>query len=141
MENVNKYHNGKIYKLISPNTDKIYIGSSCEKYLSNRLAGHKKDWKRYMDEKIMKKKYSSHDLFDFGDVKIQLIEIYKCENVFELHNRERYYIEQNKDICLNKSIPNRTYKEYYNDNKELIKQKRKEHYKSLKESIESKLIK
>jgi hypothetical protein len=40
MEN-NKYHNSKIYKLISNHTDKIYIGSTFQKYLSVRKAGHK----------------------------------------------------------------------------------------------------
>ena len=37
MDNTNnKYNNSKIYKIISPNTDKIYIGSSIQKYISNR---------------------------------------------------------------------------------------------------------
>ena len=40
----NKYNNSKIYK-IEPICDygegEIYIGSTCEKYLSNRMCGHR----------------------------------------------------------------------------------------------------
>ena len=42
MSDYNMYSRGKIYKIVSDCTDKIYIGSTCEKYLSNRLAGHRK---------------------------------------------------------------------------------------------------
>ena len=44
---VNKYQQGKIYKLISSETDKIYIGSTCKKYLSQRLQDHKTDYKKW----------------------------------------------------------------------------------------------
>ena len=37
---MNKYQNGKIYAIKSPNTEKIYIGSTTQKYLSSRLAQH-----------------------------------------------------------------------------------------------------
>ena len=30
MTETNRYNNGKIYKLISPHTDKIYVGSTCK---------------------------------------------------------------------------------------------------------------
>jgi hypothetical protein len=57
-----------------------------------------------------------------------------------LHARERYYIELNKDICVNKNIPTRTKKEYDEDNKEKIKEyyqqnkeKKAEYYQQNKE--------
>jgi hypothetical protein len=36
----NKYQRGKIYKICSPHTEQIYIGSTTEKTLANRLAKH-----------------------------------------------------------------------------------------------------
>ena len=41
---------GKIYKIISINTDKIYIGSTT-KSLYERLQGHKRNYKRYQHKK------------------------------------------------------------------------------------------
>jgi len=49
----NKYNRGKIYKLINKKLDEedIYIGSTCEKYLSGRLAGHVRCYKGYLNGK------------------------------------------------------------------------------------------
>ena len=35
------YKNGKIYKIISDKTDKFYVGSTAQLYLSTRMATHK----------------------------------------------------------------------------------------------------
>jgi hypothetical protein len=48
----NKYNNSKIYK-IEPLCDyeeegDIYIGSTTKKYLCERMAEHRKDYKRWM---------------------------------------------------------------------------------------------
>ncbi len=48
-----------------------------------------------------------------------VVEEVEYENKWELHNRERYYIENFE--CVNKNIPTRTRKEYDQDNKEKIK--------------------
>ena len=49
----NKYNNSKIYK-IEPVCDydegDIYIGSTTQKYLSNRMQQHRKDYKRWKNE-------------------------------------------------------------------------------------------
>lgn len=103
------YQNGKIYKLVSDNTDKIYIGSTCNP-LYKRLGHHKNDNKR--KEKIL----TSKELTKFDDCKIILIEDFPCERKEQLTARERYHIEQNKDICVNKQIPTRTSKEYRQQN-------------------------
>ena len=100
------YQNGKIYKIVSAQTDKIYIGSSCEKYLSNRLGGHKTQYKHYQAGKS--NYISSIEIVKFDDANIVLLESYPCKDKNELHARERYYIEQNKDILVNQYIPNRS---------------------------------
>jgi hypothetical protein len=131
MEN-NKYHNSKIYKLVSDNTDKIYIGSTVQS-LYKRIHGHKGDYKKFNNNGI--KYVSSYELIVLGNIDIILIEKFKCESKEELHARERYHIELNKELCVNFNIPSRTIKEWYIDNNEIIKKKRQDYKKNNKEKI------
>ena len=43
MTTINKYNNGKIYKIVSDSTDKIYVGSTTQP-LSKRHYEHKKNF-------------------------------------------------------------------------------------------------
>ena len=54
------------------------------------------------------------------------IEKYACGDNNEACSRERYWLEMLK-ATLNKNIPSRTHKEYYEDNKEEIKIKQKDY--------------
>ena len=120
-----KYQNGKIYRLINNEMpDLVYYGSTCTE-LRKRLWGHKCHAK--------KSNNSSKILFEFGKVEIILVEKYPCSDKSELLARERFYIENN--ICINKEIPGRTAKEYYNDNKE----KYKEYYKEYRDDNKEKM--
>ena len=98
------YQNSKIYKLISNETENIYIGSTTRRYLCNRLADHKSSYKRYNDGKD-KSRCQSFELLKLGDVKIILLENYPCNNKDELASREQYWIDQNKSLCINKLNP------------------------------------
>ena len=40
------YQLGKVYKFVCNTTGLVYYGSTCEKSLSKRLAGHISDYKR-----------------------------------------------------------------------------------------------
>ncbi len=73
------YENGKIYKIVCSETNRVYYGSTTQKYLCNRLAGHK-----YKKQSTMK---------DFVDMKIYLVEHYSCKSKQELEDRENYYIK------------------------------------------------
>ena len=96
------YNNGKIYKLINDAMPgKIYYGSTI-KLLYMRLSTHKYDSKT--------KNCSSKSLFEFGQVKIILVENFPCENKEQLLKREAHFIRNN--LCINKSIPDRTQKEW-----------------------------
>ena len=111
------YQNSKIYKLVNDEMpNKIYYGSTIQKNLCDRLSGHKRDSK--------KKNPSSKPLFEYGKVKIILVENYPCNTKDELLKRERFYIENND--CINHKIPSRTRKEHYQDNKEEIIKKNQE---------------
>ena len=112
----------RIYRLINDD-GLVYYGSTTQKYLSSRLAKHKYDNSK-------NKTVTSKLLFEGGkDVRIELVENCEVIDKYELHNRERYYIQNNE--CVNKCIPNRTDKEYCQDNKE----KKKEYYETNKEAI------
>ena len=100
------YQNGKIYKLWSPQGEEIYIGSTIQS-LAVRKAEHKR---LDCSSKILFEKYD--------DVRIELIEEYPCKNKMELNKREGEHIRNNN--CVNKVMPGRTQKEYYQDNKEEI---------------------
>jgi hypothetical protein len=120
------YKNGKIYKITSDSCDKIYIGSTCQP-LYKRFGEHKGNYKHYLKNNIPNKNITSFEIIKLGNAIITLIEDFPCERKEQLHARERYYIELNKDICINKYIPTRTDKEYCNDNKEKIAERKKEY--------------
>ena len=77
---MNKYQNGKIYKLTCDNSPLIYYGSTYLP-LNKRLSKHKIQ------------KTGSRELFELGNVSIHLIEEYPCNSKNELESRERIYIE------------------------------------------------
>jgi len=114
---------GYIYSLTCSNPNLIYYGSTT-KPLNDRLSGHKNNFKN-------NKQVSSKILFEWGNVKINMIEEINFEDKKELLDREAYYIKNLE--CVNKKIPNRTDKQYYSDNKDKIKQKIKKYYEKNKE--------
>ena len=120
---VDRYKNGKIYKLVSDVTDEVYIGSCCVP-LAKRLYRHKY---RYAYENLGKGfAGSSKELFKLGgNITIVLIEEFPCSNKMELERRERFWIENNK--CVNYRIPTRSQKEYRGANKDTIAEKGKEY--------------
>ena len=101
---MNKYHNSKIYTIRSHQTDKFYIGSTIDKYLSKRFSNHKNNNKNNNGT-------SSYEILQFDDAYIELLENFKCESREELNKREGELIRQYKDQCVNKNIAGRTQKE------------------------------
>ena len=134
------YNNGKIYKIepICEHEEKdIYIGSTTKKHLSQRMATHRSCYKRWMDNKL--NKLTAFELFDkYGieNCEINLIENVNCNSKDELLARESHYIRTLP--CINKCIPNRTQKEYREDNKEKVEAARKKYCKENKEKISEK---
>ena len=120
------YQNGKIYKIWSPEGDDIYIGSTTE-ILCRRLAAHKSDYNigRTTTSRILFEKYT--------DVRIELMEEFPCDKKSKLIAREGHYIRILN--CVNKTIPDRTYKEYCEQNKNHILEYHKEYYENNKEKL------
>ena len=90
------YSQAKIYKIYSNHTNKIYIGSTTLKYLSTRLAIHKQDMKREGYS------CSSFKILKYSDAKIILLETYPCNSKDKLNAKEQEWVDENKDICVNK---------------------------------------
>ena len=90
-------------------------------------------YKRYLEG--ISRYITSFDIIKNNDYKYELVEENEFETKYDLHERERYYIE-NFD-CVNKVIPNRTDKEYHKEyrknNQEYLKEYRKKYYKENKE--------
>jgi hypothetical protein len=124
------YQLGKIYKIVDNSNGNTYIGSTCEPTLACRLSKHKYDYKNQL------KRLTSSQIFANNDYNIILIESYPCNSRDELHARERYYIETIK--CVNKQITGRTQKEYYEHYKEKIKENVKQYWNDNKEDINEK---
>lgn len=127
--NKKDYSTSKIYKIVSDQTDKVYIGSTTKKYLKQRLSGHIADFKRWQDGK--RDNITSFEIIKYDDCQIVLIENFPCNDINELRSRERYWIE-NTENCVNKRIPGRTKqendKQYREEHKEEIKQKKNQTY-------------
>jgi hypothetical protein len=121
----NKYQNSKIYKLVSPHTNSVYIGSTCRS-LETRLKEHISNYNKWISENKNKGYITSFELLKHRDVNIVLLETFSCNNKYELYDKERYHIEQNLNNIVNKIRPNRTPKEYYQDNIIIIKLKKRE---------------
>jgi len=124
------YSKSKIYKIVCNITGLVYIGSTSQT-LSKRIQDHKKNYQKYLNEKyhyITSFKIIENDNYD-----IVLLEDFPCERKEQLHAGERYFIENTE--CVNKQIPTRTMKEYYQDNKEQIQEKKKKFREDNKEKI------
>ena len=93
------YQNGKIYKITSNKTEKIYIGSTAHEYLSQRMRTHKSDYGKWKNGKPCY--VSSFELLQYDDCLIILIEAFPCNSKDELRAREQHWINENKDVCLN----------------------------------------
>lgn len=100
---MNKYENGKIYKIHCNITNEIYIGSTIYT-LETRLRGH-----------LCFKDCLSKNIIDRGDYEIILIKDYPCNNKQELLWEERRHLENN--ICINKRLPIITEEEHKQNKK------------------------
>ena len=117
------YANTKIYKIVCNKTGKVYIGSTTKKYLSDRLAGHRRDYEAY----LLKEKgfITSFYILENNDYEIVLIENFPCQDKNEKNARERNYIENIE--CVNKQHPGRSKAEWYEINKVKCLEKMKDY--------------
>jgi len=132
------YQNGKIYMIESKEGNVRYYGSTTQT-LKERLTLHKSNKKRYENGKKISYK-TSHQILDYEDYQISLVEDFPCSSKKELETRERWYIENNE--CVNKNIPTRTMnewsKKYYEEHKQEILEKNKKYRGDHKQELSEK---
>ena len=86
------YSQGKIYKITSPQTNQVYIGSTV-KSLNQRMNQHR----------AISNRTSSREIIKYEDAVIELIEEYPCETREQLSNKESEWIKRTAN-CINKII-------------------------------------
>ncbi len=102
-----------IYKLSSPNCEKVYVGSTTRE-LNRRLSQHKHDSINYKT----RGNKASKLIIDSGDYKIEALETVDFTDKKQLLERETFYQENLNCICYKRGL--RTdfdkwaYKQYYN---------------------------
>ena len=101
------YQNTKIYKIWSPNSEKVYVGATVQT-LSKRMTAHRK----------ISNNTQSKIIIDLGDAKIELIQEFPCNNKMESDKKEGEYIRSLD--CVNKLIAGRTKQQNYIDNKKKL---------------------
>jgi len=115
--NYNIYQYGKIYKICSKQTDKIYVGSTTQT-IEHRFFEHKTTYHQYQKNK--RNYLTSFEIIKFGDAYVELIENFPTDNKNDLRTREKFYIENNN--CVNQNIPIRTPEEIQAQNKQWYEQ-------------------
>ena len=85
---------GRIYKITSKNSNKVYIGSTTQT-LQRRLYGHKYDYIGYLNGKY--NYVTSFEILELGDYRIELIEEIDFTDKKDLLKREGYFIQTTKN--------------------------------------------
>ena len=127
-----------IYKLCCKdvNIKEIYVGSTTN--FTKRKDTHKSSCNNVNGEKYNYYVYQFiRENGRFENWEMVLVEKYPCNDVLELKQRERYWIDELR-AELNKIIPSRTYKEWYDDNKDKLRERKREYYRDNKNKIREK---
>ena len=118
-----------IYKIFCNKTNKCYIGSTTMS-LNKRINKHRSDCKLFIEGKKINK-CSSVEIIkenDYDTIILEEIEITNLEELSERYKLERKYIESNLNN-VNKIIPSRTEKEYYQINRKVKLERQNNYYK------------
>jgi hypothetical protein len=120
-----------IYKLTSDKTDKIFIGSTSQN-LDERLAQHKRDYKRYLEHKYHY--VASFEFVTHKNCKIEVLHSIKSSDKSKIRKWKQIYINLNPH-CVNKHnacrCKDRVYSQrYYKRNYEKILQRKVEYRKN-----------
>lgn len=93
---------GYIYKISSPQTEEVYIGSTTRE-IRFRLSEHRNKFKMYLD-----KRYgftTSFNLIQHHDHVIEILATVQCADLNQLYLLEKQYIKMTPNCC-NKIIHN-----------------------------------
>ncbi len=138
------YNKSLMYKIVCKDTNikNVYIGSTTS--FKHRKSQHKYTCNNEND------KHYNHNVYKFirdnggwNNFDMVLIDYTPCNTKLQLHKLERQYIEKiDNDLLLNKQLPTRKKedydKEWYENNKETLKEKQKKYRTENKETLKKK---
>ena len=132
------YKQGKIYKLVSDECDKVYYGSTSMTLMA-RLWVHKSkfdEWKNNGGSRCAICKY--FDEYGFDNFRIELVEDYPCDNEEQLRTKEQEYIDSNECVNERRAYRSPEVERLYNikyreEHKEQMVKYQQEHYQANKE--------
>jgi len=104
--------NGIIYLLMSELGGVSYYGSTGQK-LSQRLCEHRRDYKRFLDNKA-RANLRSCEVMKFNDYKMIVLDEFQNITREDLEKKEGYYIANN--VCVNKNTAGSTVDAHYAKN-------------------------
>ena len=128
------YSKGKIYKIESHLGNKIYIGSTTKERLCQRMdtLRHNYDsWKNNTSE--LTTAYEIFEEYGVNNCQLVLLESFPCTCKDELESRKSFYIKSMD--CVNKVIPQRTKKEYREDNNDKLLEQARTYKKNNRENL------
>ena len=127
MEPMRRYANGKIYKIVNDVDDQIFVGSTCKQRLCQRMAMHRADFCRFLedDSRDFEIKLYFH-ILEIGQdhFRIELIENYACETKEQLRAREGHWLSL-LHPSLNIKITGITLEEYRLENVDAMRAHRR----------------
>jgi hypothetical protein len=115
------YSQTKIYKIVCRKTGLVYIGATVRQ-LEIRLRQHQ-----------TRQDCTSLIVMINNDYYIELIEEFPCETLKESNRREGFHIQKNE--CVNRTVLGRTRKEYREEHKDEIAEKKKRYREEHKDEI------
>ena len=137
------YNNSKVYKIWSPQGDKIYVGSTTKELLCQRMTSHRSNYKKWKNKKEgLTTSFLLFDEYGLENCFIELLEAKECTSKDELRQLEGKYVREL--LCVNKIIPGRSDKQYrdetkdkrqiyYEANRDAFNEKKKIHYEQTKD--------
>lgn len=126
------YSQGKIYKIVG--NGKIYVGSTCERLLSQRFSQHNRNFKKWLSGKDHFT--TSFECLSDPECYIELLEACPCNTIDELHKCEGEWIRELD--CVNRCIAGRTRQERYDEERDKILEKMRIYREANKETINAK---
>lgn len=122
----------RIYRIIHLQSEICYIGSTCNE-LKQRWQQHKSGFNRWMADKKLKSLSIFPFMEEYGidQFKITLVKEYKVADKMHLHALEQLWVNKFRKTAVNLNNPfaiaplfkKQYYKQYRDNNKEIIKEK------------------
>ncbi len=135
MEKKNMYEDSKIYVITDIDYNERYYGSTVQP-LTKRFIEHKSKYNLYKNKNTgcYISLFSIFDKYTPQNTKIELVESFPCTSKAELEAREGYHIKQDSS-AVNRIVPGRTKREYYQDYHDEILEYRKQYRENFPDKI------